>query len=435
MPRARKLTPRYLPHKQSGRGRAVWTDANGKRQEQLLPGAYESAVSRKAFGKLLLEHEVAPKPAAGKGGSELSLMELLDAYRQHAERHYRDSEGKHTSELREVKLVVKAVREVYGELPAADFSPLKLKAVRQGWIVAGLSRAECNRRVNIVRRIFKWAAGEELIPPSVYHGLIVVTGLQRGRTTARETTPVGPVDDATVDATIPHLNRFLVGLVEVQRLTGMRPGEACIIRRADLELGSSVWLYRPTRHKTAHKGKARVVAIGPKGQEILREFFTTSIDDYLFSPRRAVAEFHESRTQERTTPRYKSHMDRNRRKRVKLPKRPPAEHYTAESYGHAIACACDRAFPPPEPLAQRQGETAAEWKARLTKGQREQLNAWRKAHRWHPNQLRHTFATKVRKAEGLEAAQVMLGHARADVTQVYAERNESLAVAVASRIG
>jgi integrase len=49
--------------------------------------------------------------------------------------------------------------------------------------------------------------------------------------------------------------------------------------------------------------------------------------------------------------------------------------------------------------------------------------------------LRHTFGTEVRKVEGFEAAQVMLGHSRADVTQVYAERNESLALKIAAKIG
>ena len=42
---------------------------------------------------------------------------------------------------------------------------------------------------------------------------------------------------------------------------------------------------------------------------------------------------------------------------------------------------------------------------------------------WHPNQLRHTFATEVRRTHGLEAAQAALGHSKADVTQVYAERD------------
>ena len=63
------------------------------------------------------------------------------------------------------------------------------------------------------------------------------------------------------------------------------------------------------------------------------------------------------------------------------------------------------------------------------------MKRWRKAHHWHPNRLRHSYATKVRKAHGLEAAQVLLGHSRADVTQVYAARNEELAVSVAAKIG
>jgi hypothetical protein len=35
----------------------------------------------------------------------------------------------------------------------------------------------------------------------------------------------------------------------------------------------------------------------------------------------------------------------------------------------------------------------------------------------------------------LEAAQVLLGHSKADVTQVYAERNEALAADIAVKIG
>src|SRR5262249_46979621 len=51
------------------------------------------------------------------------------------------------------------------------------------------------------------------------------------------------------------------------------------------------------------------------------------------------------------------------------------------------------------------------------------------------NQIRHTYATRVRHQFGLEAAQVVLGHSKADVTQVYAERNLSLARDVAAKIG
>jgi integrase len=54
---------------------------------------------------------------------------------------------------------------------------------------------------------------------------------------------------------------------------------------------------------------------------------------------------------------------------------------------------------------------------------------------WHPNQLRHSAATEFRAKFGLEAAQVLLGHSRADVTQVYAERDLEKARAVARKIG
>ena len=41
----------------------------------------------------------------------------------------------------------------------------------------------------------------------------------------------------------------------------------------------------------------------------------------------------------------------------------------------------------------------------------------------------------LRKEFGVEAAQLMLGHAKADVTQLYAEVNRAKAVEVAAKIG
>jgi integrase len=231
------------------------------------------------------------------------------------------------------------------------------------------------------------------------------------------------------------LNRHVRGLVEFQRLTGCRPGEACVIRRCDLDTGRSVWLYRPVQHKTMHHGKARLIAIGPQAQALLKEFFTADLDAYVFSPARAVEERRAEKSANRKTPRYPSHMARNAAKRKAAPKRAPKDRYDRASYTRAVARACDEAFPPPVPLAQRDDETAAEWTARLTDEQKARLAEWRKSHRWHPNQLRHAYATRVRRLHGLEAAQVLLGHSRADVTQVYAERDEELALTVAAKIG
>ena len=89
----------------------------------------------------------------------------------------------------------------------------------------------------------------------------------------------------------------------------------------------------------------------------------------------------------------------NRRK--PKPQLIPASEYTPHTYAHAVRVAAKKAGVP----------------------------------HWHPNQLRHLFATEVRKDHGLEAAQVLLGHSRANVTEVYAERNITLASAVAAKIG
>lgn len=430
----RKPTPSYLFHKQSGRARAVWTDLSGTRQQKLLPGEYDSPESRTAFARLQLEHEASPAAAVATPNG-ISVNELLLAYIDHAEKHYRGSDGQPTDEVRHLKAALRHVRELYGNVPVALFGPLALKAVRQKFVELKWSRKTVNTCVERVRRVFKWGVAEERVPATVYQALTAVEALERGRTPARDTEPVRPVEDATVDATVPFLNRHVRGLIAFQRLTGCRPGEACALRRCDLDTSGTVWLYRPAYHKTAWKGKTRTIAIGPRAQVLLREFYSPDASEYLFSPARAVEEFRAQRAADRKTPNYPSHMKRNEAKRVKNPRRRPAARYTRRSYLTAVTRGCDRAFPPVGELARPGGESVARWWARLTAEQRAEVKAWQKKHHWHPNQIRHTFGTRVRKQHGLEAAQVLLGHARADVTQVYAERNAELATAVAAKIG
>lgn len=79
-------------------------------------------------------------------------------------------------------------------------------------------------------------------------------------------------------------------------------------------------------------------------------------------------------------------------------------------------------------------ETRKQWRARL--GERwAEVNRWVCEHGFGPNRLRHNAATKIRREFGLDAAQVMLGHATAQVTQVYAETDDRLAAVVAAKIG
>src|SRR5262249_36105192 len=125
-----------------------------------------------------------------------------------------------------------------------------------------------------VKRVFKWAVAEELVPPAVYQGLAAVAGLQKGRTAAREAEPVEPVEPAHVVAVLPFLSRHCRAMVELQRLTGMRPGEVGGLKPAEIARAAEPWVYRPDRHKTAHRGKVRVIPIGPRARALLVESLT-----------------------------------------------------------------------------------------------------------------------------------------------------------------
>src|SRR5262249_60416111 len=103
----------------------------------------------------------------------------------------------------------------------------------QGKGERGWARRHVNSCIGCVKRMFKWGVAEELIPPSVYHGLLAVEGLRKGRTVARETRKIRPVAEEHVQATLPHLTSPVRAMVLLQQLTGMRPGEAVILRPCD----------------------------------------------------------------------------------------------------------------------------------------------------------------------------------------------------------
>jgi len=366
----------------------------------MLPGPFNSAESKTAFAQLQLELATLPS-AAMSNPRGITLNELFVGYLEHAERHYRGPDGKLTGEFALIKNVCRHARDLYGLTAATDFGPLALRAVREKFIGLGWCRKTVNQQIERLRRMFKWAASVELIHFETFQRLTTVAGLQKGRTTARETMPVGPVEDSVVDALLPYLNRHVRGLVELQRLTGCRPGEVCRIRRSEIDMAGAVWLYRPSHHKNAHRGKTRTIALGPKAQKLLKEYFTPNLEDYLFSPRQAVEELRADRAANRKTPRYPSHIKRNAAKRKAMPRRAPADRYTPRSYSYAVLRACDRA----------------------------------KLSRWHPNQLRHTHGTKVRKTFTLEHAGAALGHTKMSTTEIYAERDMGLALEVAAKIG
>jgi integrase len=279
-------TPSYRHHKPSGQG-VVTIDGR-----DFYLGRFGSAESRAEYDRLVAEWLTngrrLPAPAS-PSGSDRTVNEMLLDYLRHADSYYVKN-GKPTVEPGNIRLAIRPLRQLYGHTPARDFGPLGLKAVRKAMIDAGLCRSEINRRIGRVVRAFKWAVSEEIIPPSVHQALEAVNGLRRGRADVRESEPVKPVPDAFVDAIRPHVARQVWAMVELQRLTGMRPGEVTIMRTCDLDTSGRVWIFTPETHKTEHHGRVRKIYIGPQAQAILRPWLRTDLMAYLFSPRDAMEE-------------------------------------------------------------------------------------------------------------------------------------------------
>jgi integrase len=417
MPRLVQALPRYRKHRASGQ--AVVT-LNGV---DFYLGPHGTKASRQEYDRAVAEWlangRQAPTPAAG-----LSVLELIDRFWTFAAQHY-VKDGEPTGEIGALRAALKPVYDLYGPTPAANFGPLALEAVRGRMVAAGWSRGTVNRSVNRVRRLFRWGVSKQLIPAGVAQALEAVDGLRRGRTEAPEAPPVLPVDVATVDATLEHLPPIVADMVRLQRLTGMRPAEVCILRPRDLDRSGDVWMYRPESHKTEHHGRERVVYIGPRAQSVLLRYLARDAETFCFRPCDSMAKHLAARRDARQTP--ENVGNRPGSNRVRRPRRQAGERYDVDAYRRAIHRAADKAFPHPDlsTIARRE----------LTADQAAELAAWQSTRRWSPNQLRHAAATDVRRDFGLEAAQVVLGHAAANVTQVYAERDAAKGREVAKAIG
>jgi integrase len=402
MPRLTSSLPKYRLHRASGQAAVTLYGRD------FYLGPWQSKASRLEYDRLIGEWVAAGRPSLPPTQqSDIAIVELAAAYRKFAEGYYRKN-GRQTDTIYQVRLATKLLCEKYGRTAAGAFGPLAFKAFQADLIAGGLSRKSINHLLSTIRRMFRWAVGEELVTVAVLQALQAVPNVPKGRTAAKERPPVRPVEDAVVDATLPYLPVVVADMIRVQRLTGARPGEVCILRPCDLDTTGEIWSYRPGEHKTEHHDLERVVVLGPKAQEVLRPYLLRDKASYCFVPAESERKRNTERRENRRSPMTPSQAarqpQRNRR-------RPAGSLYTVDAYRRAITRAIERANAD-----------------RKEKGE-EPLP------RWHPNQLRHNVGTVLRKKYGLEGAQVILGHSHADVTQVYAERDMQRAREIARDVG
>jgi integrase len=299
------------------------------------------------------------------------VSDLVADFLQFAHVHYR-KDGQSTQEAENITYMVRPLLEALGDLPVDAFRPQDLVTYRDLLIEAGLARSQINKQVQVIRRIFKHGVFEGFVPAGILEALRTVRPLQKGRTKARETEPVRPVDEEAVFAVLPYLSQTVAAMVLLQWHTGMRPGEVVQMRGQDLDRSGPVWLYRPRRHKTQHYGHERVVRLGKNAQETLKPLLTDDQALPLFNPSASAKNL----------------------SRV-------GATYTTQTYGRAVRRACLRAGVEP----------------------------------WSLNRLRHSAATRITHEFGIELARVILGHRSISTTQLYAELDNEKANEVMQQFG
>ncbi len=271
-----KKQPTYSLHAASGQAR-VWL--NGKSH---YLGKFGSPESHIAYGKLLAEASggapvdpVKPKSADDVGPT---VNVIANIFLEHAQRFYVKN-GRQTDEVDCIRSAMHHLCILFGYLPAKDFGPLSLKAVRQRMIESKgrksgkpLSRGFINRSMERIRRIFSHAVENELVPASVLVGLQTVKALEAGRCAAPDYKPRSALPQEQIDAVRELVNTRTKDLMDLALLTGARPGELVSLTGAMIDQTDDIWVAVLADHKMAHKGKSRSLVFGPRAQEILRRY-------------------------------------------------------------------------------------------------------------------------------------------------------------------
>ena len=396
----KKNIPSYRLHKASGQ---AIVDLEGR---TFYLGKYGSKASREEYERRIAEYLTNGRklpPTLAKTG--ISCQELAIHFLEWAEEYYVKN-GKPTETFKHCQRALSRLVQHYGNESVNEFSPLSLVFLQKQWIEKGYGRPTINRYVCIIKQAFKHGVKFGRVDALTFYALQAVDSLKKGRTKAPEYREIQPISDEIVEKTLRFLQPTVADMVRIQRLIGGRPQDIRNMRLCDIDQTGDVWAYRPFTHKTEHKGKVRVVAIGPRAQAILMPYLLKKRETpeaFLFSPQDTVRDQKIERRRKRKTLNKKGQVQPSQQNRSNPnAARKPGEKYTKNSYAQAIERACIRAGVP----------------------------------HWTPNQLRHTAGTQTTANVSLEAAKEFLGHSSITTTEkFYVAPLPELAAEVARKFG
>ena len=366
-------------------------------------GLYGSAESKTAYARFVAESRVDPIFLPPKEGEKVTIPELVAAFLEHVKPTLDDATFGHYRTIAGDFLL-----KLYGDDTAVDdFKPRSLKLVRSEMIQ---SRRFCRNVINAYTRrivsLFHWGVSEELVNPNTHLALKTVKSLPKGYPGTYDNPEREEVPDEVIKRTLPFLAPTVATMVQVQRLTGMRPSEVCKMRVGDIDQkrDSELWYYVPESHKTEEYIGKKAIPLGKPEQVLITPYLVGKKSDIgIFSPHTAMEERNAIKRANRKTKCTPSQQARDEA-RAKKPKQ-YKETYDENSYRKAIEYGIKR------------GNKV------LPEGE--------KIPHWFPYQIRHAAGTEAEKTQGLDKAQALLGHKTANVTKRYAHGQLAIAESMA----
>ena len=330
------------------------------------------AIARQMYQEALAAHE----RDTGDIVPIESISDLTERYRIHLTEYYPDSE-----EPVNIGYALTALDSHFGTLEAASFDVLKLAALRDRMIRKDGARQTINRRIAMIKRMFKWATSQKLVPAAIWQELDSLEGLRKGRSAAREGKTVRPIARQYIELVQRYAPQVIVDMMELQYLTGMRSGELCRLSFAEIDTSGPVWQYQPEKHKTAHRGQVKLIALGPAAQRILTRYRSRDLTAPVFSPADALAQRGRGGAAQQAG-------------------------YDSGSYRKAVDYAIG--------AARKAGHEVPDFT---------------------PHQIVHAATDRIRKLVSLDAARAVRGHQQLKMTDHYTELNWQTAAEVAAEYG
>lgn len=289
----RKSIPGYGHHKASDQA-VAYVD-----RKPVYLGKHDSPESRVAYAKLIArlaaktsvdQESTSPQKPTSWTVGELCVKFVTEELKRYS-----------VAEQFCQKAAIRVLRQLFGETPCNTFGPLRLRVVRTAMVEGNpdlkdddgkpcprkpWSRNTVNRQVKRIQSLFWWGVSLEMVNESVATALSSVRILAAGETAAAESEPRRPVSVQDFKAAREKLKPMYQDILDLLSLTGARPSELIGLRIRDVERKGKVWRADLKRHKTAHKGKTRVLYFNAAAQRILLKHLQADPDARFFPCRR-----------------------------------------------------------------------------------------------------------------------------------------------------